>query len=188
MQFCDEEDACPVGSQCLSLLQNGQACFRTCQSNEDCRPEYACVNDVCVCATDCSDIECGDDGCGGSCGQCPAGMVCSEGTCADDPNSCEGVCGDVAPGGGCHCDEWCYEYGDCCDDFCEFCPEFEICSAACDPPCEPGFFCKFGQCVEDAPCEPDCFDKECGPDGCGSICGYCGFNQYCGWEGVCVDF
>ena len=29
--------------------------------------------------------ECGDDGCGGSCGECGAGQVCAAGACADEP-------------------------------------------------------------------------------------------------------
>lgn len=33
------------------------------------------------CVPDCSSAECGNDGCGGSCGTCPAGESCNAGTC-----------------------------------------------------------------------------------------------------------
>ncbi|MGM0578582.1 MAG: hypothetical protein ACQEXJ_22850 [Myxococcota bacterium] len=46
------------------------------------------------CVPECSGRECGDDGCGGSCGTCESGLVCSEGSCED-----AGIerCLDVAP-------------------------------------------------------------------------------------------
>jgi LmbE family N-acetylglucosaminyl deacetylase len=47
-----------------------------------------------ACVPDCTGRECGDDGCGGSCGSCGADEVCSDGVCACDPADC--ACG--APG------------------------------------------------------------------------------------------
>ena len=41
------------------------------------------VTDGECCATDCTDKECGDDGCGGSCGECGEGLVCQWGKCLD---------------------------------------------------------------------------------------------------------
>jgi hypothetical protein len=37
----------------------------------------------CPCTPDCSNKECGDDGCGGSCGTCPEGQGCSNFLCDD---------------------------------------------------------------------------------------------------------
>jgi hypothetical protein len=37
------------------------------------------------CTPDCSGKNCGDDGCGGSCGTCSGGQVCNSGTCEDPP-------------------------------------------------------------------------------------------------------
>jgi hypothetical protein len=34
-----------------------------------------------TCIPDCTDVECGDDGCGGSCGFCPEGSVCDGEVC-----------------------------------------------------------------------------------------------------------
>ena len=51
-------------------------------------PQYGdqllCRCDVdCPCLPDCENKECGDDGCGGSCGACPQGKGCSEFICSD---------------------------------------------------------------------------------------------------------
>ena len=37
-----------------------------------------------TCAPQCSGLDCGDDGCGGSCGECEPGLLCSVGTCMKD--------------------------------------------------------------------------------------------------------
>jgi len=47
-----------------------------------------------VCVPDCSNKECGDDGCGGSCGKCPDGKICiSAGLCFSGTTNCgDGKC------------------------------------------------------------------------------------------------
>ena len=53
-------------------------------------------DDVAACVPDCSGRECGDDGCGGVCGECRGGDVCEDGLCTrnveppppDDELSC----------------------------------------------------------------------------------------------------
>jgi len=54
------------------------------------------------CTPDCADAECGDDGCGGSCGICAdAQDLCTAGVCVCQP-LCDGVeCGDDGCGGSC---------------------------------------------------------------------------------------
>lgn len=62
------------------------------------------VSDVSTCngcTPDCSGLECGDNGCGGSCGTCGGGDVCVGGTCSCTPD-CSGLaCGDDGCGGSC---------------------------------------------------------------------------------------
>jgi len=73
-----------------------------------------------ACAPDCSDKVCGDDGCGGLCGECPAAQYCVDGGCtADCPANCiDKTCG---PDG--------------CGGVCGVCQEGEACEAgACVPP------------------------------------------------------
>ena len=95
--------------------------------------------DLC-CVPGCEAKECGDDGCGGSCGQCPVNHVCEiTGVCICQPY-CEGKeCGEDGCGGGC---------GEC----------------------DPGTMCSFGECQpgcdEATPCEAlkECVDGFCQPD------------------------
>lgn len=51
----------------------------------------------------CSSRKCGDDGCGGSCGTCPSGLTCNNGTCgtACVPSCAGKTCGDDGCGGSC---------------------------------------------------------------------------------------
>jgi hypothetical protein len=109
-----------------------------------------------ACEPDCSAAECGDDGCGGSCGECGGTEYCSQaGTCvaADCSPSCQGVaCGDDGCGGSCGA-------------------------------CGPGLQCGIdGQCE----CAPQCDGLSCGDDGCGGSCGECGSAEICGQAGQCL--
>jgi hypothetical protein len=143
-----------------------------------------------VCVPKCEGKECGLDGCGGWCGECPDGQVCLGGLgtcCAPDcfgklcgDNGCQGVCGECAAG---------YE-----------CNTYFQCAPVCAPKCE-GKECGpdgcGGSCGECAPgkacggdgkcsvCIPDCTGKECGSDGCGGQCGGCPFGSVCGPDDTC---
>ena len=58
---------------------------------ETCGLDEACDAGAggCVCVPNCDNLVCGDDGCGGSCGDCPPDLVCDgEGQCGDPP-SCD---------------------------------------------------------------------------------------------------
>jgi hypothetical protein len=71
-----------------------------CASNE------RCVDNACqpVCVPDCTNTQCGSDGCGGSCGTCAslsnASAVCTSGTCI---YTCDSGFQDCDAGGGCEC-------------------------------------------------------------------------------------
>lgn len=142
--------------------------------------------------TDCScfNKQCGDDGCGGSCGQCVAGSFCDISgmcqcsgtclgkTCGDDGcgNSC-GVCaaGQFCVSGVCEssCTPDCVGKScgdDGCGGACGVCPSDQMCT--------PEGTCVFG-------CQPDCTGKLCGDDGCGGSCGICTSGQTCTLAGQC---
>ncbi len=52
------------------------------------------AEDVSSCVPQCSASECGDDGCGGSCGECGYDEQCSAGKCMSACGACmEGSCG-----------------------------------------------------------------------------------------------
>ena len=80
------------------------------------------------CVPQCDGKECGDDGCGGDCGDCSLDGACSPGgLCLD---SCAGLCGhEYNVDWSCQCDEECFVAGDCCTDICDtgVCEAFPAC-------------------------------------------------------------
>ncbi len=151
-------------------------------------PYQACLNDA-GCVPDCSGKDCGDDGCAGSCGDCPAGLTCKDDfSCGPCDPSCGGKqCGDDGCGGSCgSCGG-----GDACIEFqCVSCtPQCDGkqcgddgCGGSCGT-CGFNAQCQEGQCVT---CTPNCGGKECGDNGCGGLCGSCPADYEC-QEGVCVE-
>ena len=69
-----DAEQCRTGAIC----QLG-ACVEGCVDNNDCLSNHECVNSACVCLPDCANKDCGDNGCGGSCGSCnsPPDNYCS---------------------------------------------------------------------------------------------------------------
>lgn len=123
-----------------------------------------------VCVPNCKGKECGPDGCGGVCGYCAYGQLCSlEGKC--HANSCQTQC--VAVVGGKEVVKECGPDG--CGGYCGYCVvEGQKCGTD-------------GFCY-DAACQPDCAkkNKECGPDGCGESCGFCEPGEWCNEQFKCV--
>ena len=89
-----------------------------CTNDSQCRGDNGeCVDGVCVCEADCVGKNCGDDGCGGSCGQCGAEWQCGSDRRCFDP--CEGKecgndwrgdsCGECEEGWHCGSDQVCLE-------------------------------------------------------------------------------
>ena len=155
------------------------------------RADTGCV----PCSPDCEGRECGDDGCGGSCGECDDSLFCEwPGMCVNgDPPQCFGkMCGPDSMGGSCgSCPtDWlCDMVGHCHppDGACEgVAPTGGMCHGGWLGHCDDGEMnwshCKYDGCVvqeagpaicQPVPCLPDCFGRECGDDGCGGSCGVC---------------
>ncbi|MFT7624393.1 MAG: hypothetical protein ACI9WU_003580, partial [Myxococcota bacterium] len=112
-----------------------------------------------ACIPDCFGKACGDDGCGGECGECTDGLFCSaSGFCTNEPcqGSCLGLqCGD-----------------DGCGQSCGSCGGGEQCTPQ-------------GQCIPEG-CTQDCFGKACGDDGCGGQCGKCAPDETCNANAQCA--
>jgi len=74
------------------------------------------------CTPSCDGKTCGSDGCGGSCGSCPAGQSCQAGACAVCTANCTGkTCGDDGCGGTCGTcadGQLCSAQGQCTSDPC----------------------------------------------------------------------
>lgn len=143
---------------------------------------------ACTCDFDCKGRECGNDGCGGSCGTCENGKVCIAGRCLGEyPERCLGEteasassCYDGLTEEGC-CDAsgravWCGQDDklyclDCGDAQCTYAQGIGV---ICGPPgSAPGPECAGGPCVG------KCKGRNCGDDGCGGVCGFCREGEVC---------
>ena len=166
---CDPDGTCGMCTpDCNGKECGADGCGGTCGTCDNpelpiCSLQGACVGQCDPTPVLCTINTCGDDGCGGSCGTCGAGESCVAGNCEPDldPNSCNGICGQIAQGG-CSCEEGCEAAGNCCADFADFC----------------------------VACTPDCTDRVCGDDGCGGDCGACTdpvLNTCDEMTGQCVD-
>ena len=152
---------------------------------------YYCVPQP-DCEPDCTNKECGDDGCGASCGKCAEGESCKDGSCQAGPcePDCAGAeCGDDGCGGSCgQCPGgWKCQMGHCATECQPNCANKECGDDGCDGlcgSCSVGESCVDGAC-QAGPCEPDCTGLECGDDGCEGSCGACGDSETCA-EGTCI--
>jgi hypothetical protein len=148
------------------------------------------LTDDTACTADCLGKDCGDDGCGGTCGECSDGKECTDfGQCACIPDceekacgsdGCGGVCGDCGIGHVC-------DAGECliCEPNCEglACGD-DGCGGSCGE-CPFGF-CKQGGCTVE--CDDLCQELECGPAGPDDACdcGKCKADHIC-QDGLCVE-
>ena len=140
-----------------------------------------------TCVPNCDGKECGDDGCGGSCGTCQAPAQCVVDKCVKG-------CGSVPSIIGC-----CYKgFAIDCNMYVPGKPSWRIAKCKTGETCAWDsdldlYFCvKSPEHMEDPTgrfsrecdftCVPDCSNgKDCGPDGCGGTCGDCGD------DGICMD-
>lgn len=174
---CTSDTSCRPVATCATGRCVSGTCFSSvtagaCASTEWCNPDVGCVrrdapvpdagplpdsgmpvdagSGMCACGSH----NCGDDGCGHSCGSCSGTQSCSGGTCTDNPPDCSGLsCGASHNGvGG--------------PDACGTCGSTQMCSG--------------GTCV-DMP--PDCSGLSCGPSHNGTggpdACGTCGTGFTC---------
>jgi hypothetical protein len=109
-----------------------------------------------TCIPSCTGKQCGDNGCGRSCGSCEINTLCDIfGQCIGGctPNCIGKTCGDNGCGGSCG-----------------ICLNGTTCNAATN------------QCV--TTCISNCIDKKCGDNGCGGSCGTCNAPETCGGNGT----
>ena len=217
-QIC-QSGQCAGGAGCEATDQagcGGCAC-ETCVCEMD---AYCCNgqwDDICAsecmehcggCATegDCTGKECGDDGCGGSCGDCSGDQECVLGMCGSpcEPDcdgkdcggdGCGGVCGDCAEGFVCGEDQACVDpcfgvgFEGCCDGTTlHYCDGDHVMEVDC---AEQGLLCGWMSnvgwydCTDDAAEDPSgdhplwCTDA-CKPDCTEKTCGSDGCGGSCG--------
>lgn len=133
-----------------------------------------------VCRPNCGTAECGDDGCGGSCGTCADELSCTEDRCVKgscvfqvDPNFCT-VAGSCVPSGTEQPDNPCKT--------CQPSSSSVGWTARGDGiACGGEAFCYGGECCDTT---VNCAERNCGDDGCGGVCGTCTEFETCR-DGVC---
>ncbi|MFH1532103.1 MAG: hypothetical protein ABIK09_15365 [Pseudomonadota bacterium] len=175
--FCDPSLSCVTAALGAGFFCGDPEGWGTCQGGQ------------CACAPKCDGKDCGDDGCGGSCGVCASGYTCVEQLCEAD---CDGwcynrECGPAALQGECDC-------GSCEDD-----------SSCTTDLCLPDGSCKwvplYGDCDDGDGCTTDdhcaaktcigtpvlCDDEDpCTADSCDSATGLCEFDA-AGAQGLDCD-
>lgn len=95
---------CGIGETCENCETDCGSC--ECVYDSDCYfnfgYNFVCINNKCACIPDCQEAECGDDSCGGTCGECKEGYTCGFSSCYCDSNLCIGrTCGDDGCGNSC---------------------------------------------------------------------------------------
>jgi len=96
-----EGTGCGIPAACGNgACDEGENCF-SCAKDCGCIMPESCdfAGGQCTCISSCAGKECGNDGCGGSCGSCPSGVYCDDGQC-DAPCPMD------------FCDEYPYHYVD----------------------------------------------------------------------------
>jgi len=148
---------------------------------------HSCQDGDCVCAPECSGMECGDDGCGGSCGECDVGMKCDDGQCLHVVGSaCDS---DLACSGGgdmpfCMEEEQYGWLGGYCSTVCESygagpCPQGSSCHL--DLTGGTGFTLCHSNCLDDSDCR---LGYKC--DAALAVCVPCGPDEVVDCDGKCA--
>ena len=103
---CGENESCSTAGICWC---KNEVCEDSC-----CQPGHACFQGIC-CEPQCAGKECGDDGCGGVCGDCGPQGSCEADSCICQSYCVGKECGDDGCGGSCGwCDTgFCTEEGTC---------------------------------------------------------------------------
>lgn len=201
-QTCDGA-ACVCAPTAQKVCNNGQQFWaNSCGTLEtliQTCPGLRCAEGECLpCVPQCEQAECGDDQCGGSCGECEQGALCTSetlgGVCACIPDcgggesglaakcgddGCGGVCGSCTVGAACVAGQC-----ECLSGADTTCFGDEVWSVNSCGGVEGGLMTCPDGCADGAcnPCVPDCAGatpKACGDDGCGGVCGFCATGQFC---------
>lgn len=175
---CGANEECTETFQCHCLLDSAQ-CAEVC-----CDPGQVCTDAAC-CTPDCEGKVCGDDGCGGSCGECSDNDFCTgEEACVD---------GQCQNGDAPDCDDG----NPCTDDTCDpaqgclYSNNTEPCNDQSE--CTDQDVCTEGACVGgEVTCDDEnpCTDDSCDPaQGCvyANNTILCNDNDVCTFGDICKD-
>ena len=174
-ELCLEDGAKQVGNDCLYCDPGAaQGQWTGAPDGVSCGDGLVCYQEACCPVADnCAGKECGDDGCGGTCGECDDSLDCTVDSCSD------GGCSFAVAGDFCVVDGVCVNNGEADDD--NPCRECDVAKTQGDwtpradgLECGLGSVCSLGEC-----CVVQCSGKVCGDDGCGGSCGDCSCGEEC---------
>ncbi|GMV42762.1 MAG: hypothetical protein AMXMBFR64_44780 [Myxococcales bacterium] len=149
------------GSSCVGNCggsAGGCWCDSSCVSFGDCCADACSACGMCPCTPSCAGKQCGDNGCGGSCGTCAKGTACYG-------NVCEAHCGNTA------CEPSFGENCATCPGDCGTCPLSSGCVKGSEPTCG-GCVCEACACQKDSYCCNTAWDADCVAL-CQGTCGGC---------------
>ena len=95
-----DPNPCDDGNDCTADgCDEVEGCTHTPLDDDAPCPQGTCQEGVCVCVPACAGKDCGDDGCGGSCGSCANYETCDAFNCICNPDDLEpnDICGDPTP-------------------------------------------------------------------------------------------
>ena len=205
----DDCGGCAVMDDCDDAVCEGYESCINCPGDCACEDPAVCWLNAC-CEPWCGGMNCGDDGCGGTCGDCGEDAVCTDGVCLVLGPGCVPTL-EVPGCGGCDCEEcvceldaWCCTnewdslcVGECTND-CGSCQIDADCgNLLCEPgedcglcpddcPCASGHWCNEFFC-EEGECPTQCEGLECGDDGCDGVCGICPDEKPWCFVGLCFE-
>lgn len=150
---CTEEGICELKTEC-DVTCSGRECGKLadCDCGTCSEPDVCLDGGICFCVPNCSERDCDDDGCGGSCGQCTEGAQCKDGLCHESScvPDCTGIeCGDDGCKGDCGT---CDDLDPCTTDWCE--------DGACNSESNP--CCLDSDCADLMTCTQDICDDALG--------------------------
>jgi hypothetical protein len=109
--LCPADEVC-IDGRCLCSKGHSVCNGICCSANEICHA----VSGECCFSDSCVDKDCGDDGCGVSCGECESGMECFWGDCmlqmgmsCNSFEECAGLICVDSPAGGTVCSQECFD-------------------------------------------------------------------------------
>jgi len=149
---CHPKTCAELGAQCGTIADG-------CGHQLDCdfcdNWNDSCVNNACVCESYCGTKDCGDNGCGGSCGTCDSNETCNSGHCKYAGG------GTTAPAAW-HCNAAYWDAGDGCDCNCgaldpdcgQAGQALEGCTGLASPTCDSQGLCTGGGSCNAVPTGP----------------------------------
>ena len=175
--------------QSTETCENNKCVKKSCHGDTDCPEQSTCSpSGECICNPNCNGKDCGNDGCGGSCGNCKSSkFTCKSGQCVTKPCKDSTDCPKLytcSPSGQCICESNCGINLSPTEEA-VYCGQDDSCGNICRKCVKKGDVCIRDKYDALTCCTPKCDNKTCGDDGCGGSCGKCDTDTQVCKNGTC---